>query len=538
MEFAGDAKGPFAVGRTVTDSKAVHGRVHLRLAPATAWWLVMAAITLVAALIRLSHLGAESIWFDEASTWAATRVPVKHFVRVLVEHEVSPPLYFVLMKGWTSVAGDSEVVLRLPSALVGTLTVLILGWLSRGVVGAGPALAGSVLLALSPFHIWYSQEARSYALYTFLILLATIALAVAWESNQRQAWLVYFLSLLAACYTHYFAVYFLVAHASFVAVASLSSVRTSLAHQLLLSRRRIWTVGTATVGVVFLPWLILKSPRHPWSGGNWIQQLWVNTAPLLQLWETTRSIFLGDWYPFAARNWVHLGIIILIGGGMLPTLGKGNSNASGLRIGPMPLSTVVLVPSVVAWAVSQFWPSMIPRYLIPILPAALILVGIGIWRIRSTALRVLVVSALAIGQILSLQHQIREHMRPDVRGLSAYLRACAQPGDGLVVEEWYNTLVFRYYMRDTLPVVVDLLKVKRSSDHEKALELQLAPLKRLWFVKIRNPGDEDTLRLYLDTHYPVTDIGEVFWQIQDVKLYSLAPGTPTGGNACRGRGAG
>ena len=431
------------------DSKLLLSRFLAWLASPAAWWLAMTGITLAAALLRLSRLGEESLWFDEASTWAVLQAPGGDFITAVVRHEVSPPLYFALMKGWTSIAGDSEVVLRLPSALVGTLTVLILGWLARRIAGPGPALVGSFLLALSPFHIWYSQEARSYAVYTFLILLATTALAVAWETNQRQAWRVYSLSLLAACYTHYFAVYFLVGHAAFVALASLSAAKSLPAHQRLLLRGRNWVVCTAVVGLVFIPWLILKAQKHPWSYGNWIRDLWANTPPLLQLWETTKGIFLGNWYPFAARDWVHLGIIILMVGGLLSIIGKADSSASGLPIGPLLLSSVVLVPSIVAWAVSQFRPSMAPRYLIPILPAALILVGIGIWKIHSTALRVLIVSALATGQLLSLQRQIIAPMRPDVRGLSAYLRVCVQPGDGLAVEESYNGLVFRYYMRDT-----------------------------------------------------------------------------------------
>lgn len=173
------------------------------------------------------------------------------------------------------------------------------------------------------------------------------------------------------------------------------------------------------------------------------------------------------------------------------------------------------------------------------LQSALILVGIGIWKIRSTALRVLNLSALAIGQLLTLQDQIIAPTRPDVRGLSAYLRACVQPGDGLMVEEPYNTLVFQYYMRDTLPVVVNLYDVKSRADPSQALEVQLAPLKRLWFAKVRNPGDDDTdtLQPYLDTHYAAAKIGKAFPEIRDVKLYSLASGTPPSGNTCRGRGA-
>lgn len=134
-------------------SQIMRGRLQIWFSSATAWWLAMATVTLVAAVIRLNHLGAESLWYDEASTWEAMKVPARRFVTVLARRAVSPPLYFALMKGWTSVAGNSEVALRLLAVPAVTLTVLALGWLSRHIAGPGPALVGSLLLALSPFHL-------------------------------------------------------------------------------------------------------------------------------------------------------------------------------------------------------------------------------------------------------------------------------------------------------------------------------------------------------------------------------------------------
>lgn len=101
-------------------------------------------------------------------------------------------------------------------------------------------------------------------------------------------------------------------------------------------------------------------------------------------------------------------------------------------------------------------------------------------------------------------------------------------------------LVFQYYMRDRLPVVVNVYDVKGKAEPGKALEVQLTRLKRLWFAKVRNPGDDDTdtLQPYLDTYYSAAKIGRTSRGIRDLKLYSLASGTPPNGNACRGDRAG
>ena len=89
------------------------------------------------------------------------------------DHEAQPPPYFILAWLWVKVFGDGEIGLRSLSALLGTLTIPVAYEAAKLVAGRRVAIAVGALTALSPPLVWYSQEARAYALVAFL---GTVAL--------------------------------------------------------------------------------------------------------------------------------------------------------------------------------------------------------------------------------------------------------------------------------------------------------------------------------------------------------------------------
>ncbi len=113
-----------------------------------------------------------------------------------------PPFYFLALHPWIKAFGTSLFSLRLPSALLGTASVLLLWMLARRECGRGTALLAAALLALSGFHAFWSQMARMYALATFLILLSTWLLIRVVEDGGRRWRVAYTLTTVAALWTH------------------------------------------------------------------------------------------------------------------------------------------------------------------------------------------------------------------------------------------------------------------------------------------------------------------------------------------------
>ena len=132
----------------------------------------LAGVLCLALLVRVVHLGHESIWADEAFTWWWTRQPLAELWGPRAALETNPPLYYSIAWLATRLLGNDELALRLPPALIGTLTVAATFWLGRTIAGNRVGGLAALLAALAAPLVFYAQEARGYAL---LCLLGTVA---------------------------------------------------------------------------------------------------------------------------------------------------------------------------------------------------------------------------------------------------------------------------------------------------------------------------------------------------------------------------
>ena len=173
-------------------------------------WL-LAALLAVAAIVRFATLDHQSFDHDEAVTAIRVLHPGLGDTLSVVSHlERSPPLYYVLIWLWSKLFGIGEVGLRSLSALIGTLTVLPAYLAARELGSRRAGLIAAALVALTPYLVWYSQEARSYALYVFFAAWALCYFARSLnDSSPRNLALWAGASALALC-SHYFAVFLIV----------------------------------------------------------------------------------------------------------------------------------------------------------------------------------------------------------------------------------------------------------------------------------------------------------------------------------------
>lgn len=134
--------------------------------------LLVLGVTTLAFLLRWFRIGSDGLWIDEAfSVWLA-RQPLREMVSWVARVDHHPPLYYALLHGWVDLLGPGQASVRFLSALFGALTVPVIYALGRHLAGERGGLTAALLLALSPFHVRFSQEARMYALLTLLASLA------------------------------------------------------------------------------------------------------------------------------------------------------------------------------------------------------------------------------------------------------------------------------------------------------------------------------------------------------------------------------
>ena len=138
-------------------------------------WLVF-IITLVGGWLRVFKLGSQGFWLDEAfSVWVASH-SVPDMLQWIVKIDPHPPLYYLLLHYWIAFNGDTPYYARLLSALFGAATIPIIYLIGKRLSGMVMGLAAAVLLAFSPFNIFFGQETRMYTLLMFNAAVAIYAL--------------------------------------------------------------------------------------------------------------------------------------------------------------------------------------------------------------------------------------------------------------------------------------------------------------------------------------------------------------------------
>ena len=160
--FAGMTKGYSMFPNLRAGTPGIPGIWRARF---TCWPLV--PILAIASFARFHRIGREPLWIDEGYSWWDARQSFADLWTLVPQCDPHPPLYFLLLKGWIALFGDSAMALRTPSAILGiasTAVVYAAGREVDGERGRGIAWVAALLFALAPFQIYFSNEARPYAL--------------------------------------------------------------------------------------------------------------------------------------------------------------------------------------------------------------------------------------------------------------------------------------------------------------------------------------------------------------------------------------
>lgn len=160
-------------------------------------WLV--GFTLLATFLRLFHLGDWSFWIDEAHTYRNVACSLDHF---WASDFRKYPLSFLLLRCLPDFMQNTEWGMRLPAVFFGIASVPALAIAVRGMVGRRAALLAALFLAVSPWHLYWSQNARAYSMVLFF---GVISLGAFYHGFERRCWpllVAALLSLLVAGFSH------------------------------------------------------------------------------------------------------------------------------------------------------------------------------------------------------------------------------------------------------------------------------------------------------------------------------------------------
>lgn len=428
--------------------------------PAIDWrYLAVAAAALA---LRLPHLSDRSIWYDEASSWQTASYGWHDLLRS-VRLNVHMPLYYLLLKGWMALFGESAASIRGFSVTLGVATVLLMGLFARELFRASAAcvptngngddepaearsfgLVVAMLVALSPVQVFASIEARMYTMGTaFAVLSSWLLLRILRTGGSAGAWTAYGLAALGLLNSHHYGLFSVGAQAVFLGLYLVwlaGAGRGKEASRL--------AIPAAIVGLLIamadLPTLTILRTQV----GRVRQDYWIH--PLT--WEAFGST-IGQFVIPSHDNgprpegWLILAFLAAA----LVVLSVSGRRGEGFVVAS------ALLPMVFSAAASTITPVWAPRYFRFAHLFVLAMVALAIWRVsaRRPALRSCLFGSLAAGllsaNVIFWQNFDLKH-NTGMRGAVATILKQIRPGESIVATDVVQYVTAKFYAKGRAPI--------------------------------------------------------------------------------------
>jgi len=460
--------------------------------------LVLAPILFAALLLRLTGLGARSLWTDEGSTWTAASSPLRELIRLCAQKDASPPLFYLL----TSLAlkiGDTEAWLRSVSVVASLGMVWLTYRIARLAASRSEASLAAVLVALSPHQLMFAQEARTYMTVACFTTWALYLFARAALLDRRRAWLPFVLVSALGLWTQSIALLGVGVQATLIVLTP-------------AGRRNAWRwlLAQAAAFALYAPWIAINlAQASHLSHSHW----YLRTPGGHEVFQVLRAVFLspiplvtpppGATLPgleaFLPRPVAHL---ILTALPIVPLLFGARE---ALRPGPagqvqrFALAGLCL-PLLAVWLVSFKVPLWLPRYFVFLTPMLAVLTARGLWAMRPPGLSYAWTALLLLASGYACFRYSTDYAKEPWRQVVHFIGMNQQPGHAAVLVP-FDVDPFRYYDRRLDPplaaIEVSHPDVPFASDYtprqldemETAARARAASYDQVWVI-VRSPNSE------------------------------------------------
>lgn len=460
-------------------------------------------VLLLALGLRGHSLATRSLWFDEAFSWRLTEFPLVEMVQ-RVGRDNHPPLYFLLLKAWSAVFGVSEWALRGLSVLLGGATIAgiyLFTWeafrrpdetTEQTMRRRRLALFAATAVAFSVFQIRWAWEVRMYTLGTALAAFSSWAFFRALHAppSAVRPWLLFGLLDLLFAYTHYYALFSIVAQALFLAGLLLVASRGS--PQTFFRDPRFWHALLAgeMVALGWLPWLpTFLAQREQVLAAFWGRPV--------RGWDVARACARMLFTPENGRiepseSLMAAGVFTAI---LLAVLWRARGGGWYVFLAAaIPPTVSVLLSRVGMHAFSC-------RYLLFAHLFLLTALGVVVGRISfplGRSLLAVYILAIAVGTYWDFWRALDIDHKPGARGAAAHIDRLRRPGEPVVVASPLFFLPLAYHTTDRRDWYVfapdgGLIHYEgaaaiRSEEIVNTAKLNALPGRRVWVVNMERGG--------------------------------------------------
>ncbi|MFN8472950.1 MAG: glycosyltransferase family 39 protein [Anaerolineae bacterium] len=472
------------------------------------WILVV--LVFLAFVLRVARLDQYPLWSDEFITLDRTNLALRDLLARLPIDQV--PLYFVLVHAWSSVAGSTDFALRFPSVVWGCLGIPLIYQLGRQLFGPRVGIVAALLLAVNPFNIWYSQDARMYSQLTTLSIAALLLLRRAVVTGRRWAWVGYAAAATAALYTHLYAAIPLAAATVYGATwlyTTPSGTRR---------RRRTFLLTQAIVGVLLLPWL--------WRLVDMVEAIDESVNPDLtpSLVEFARLYVFGNTLPGGVTVWLGGAALALFAVGLVSLTRQWFSPAMRPAIVLAWASVVLPAAAMVVIQVSDV--GFHPRYFSGVEGVYILTLAVGAVALtrRRQALGAATLAFVLAATVFSLTlfYTDPTYAKASYTDYLTHILANAGPKDALPIKGASQTKAERY-AGDRLDRIVNLSGrvAQRPQAQVEGMVGEIAAEHRVVWLAIQYPEGPGYVKDWLDEHgYQVQRDQVDDIEVDDIEVYA------------------
>ncbi len=469
------------------------------------FYLTLCLLIAISIGVNLLTVTDQSIRLDESqSLWAATK-SVPGIINY-ISQDVQVPLYELLLHFWIQIFGTNIAIVRGLSFIFFILTLPVLYKVYRQVAGRSMSLLGVTIFSLSPFILWYSNEARMYTMFALATSLDHLFFLQLYKSKGEKGKLGYFLSTLFGMFSHYFFIFFLFTQFIYVAFNTFFNVGSESIKAKLWAKRRFLIRYISLLfldGIFFLPWAIYFI----------FQGIASSTQPLIPI-PTSYDIFatfINFLFGFQSSDvqtlMVSLWPLIVLVLFFIFTRRKSNHV---LYKGYFLLTA--FFPILLIFLLSFFKPIFLSRYLIFVTPSLFFIIA---WILLSYSKRTsYILIAIFLSLLLSLLfYQNLSPFTPvkeNYLGVSQFLDEKATASDLIAVSAPFTIYPVAYTYKGEAGIVTipkwDLyshgaMPAFNLSTFQKNLQSYQEEYNNIFVVLSYDQGYQKDIQHYMDTHY-------------------------------------
>ncbi len=401
-------------------------------------WIII-GILLLSCAVRIIGIAKESYWLDEAISVKQAQASSVNLIE-LVKVEMHMPLYLYLSRGWNDLFGVSEFSLRMLSLIFGVLAVYVIFLLGKRMFNERVGIYSALLLALSPIAIYYSQEARLYTIFMFIVLLSFYMFISYLKYDKFKYLLFYLLVNILMLYTNIFAFVVLGIQALWVLFKNrkyLVSISIAIALSILALMPIILNI-------------LLNYSNYNYVEKNWmfpsIDKIWmmlVHYASGILIFFIIMFVVIFGLRIYLKKSKFILKNVFKISGFNVKSAVNVNDK-SEISNSLLMLFFWVIVPIIFVWLLFIVQPLFHERYLLFTLPAYILLLAFSISQFKSKY-RTGIIFVLVLFSIYAIFVQYQTVNKDDWRTASEFLKNNVKPTDYLLINPYYQQDPLTYY---------------------------------------------------------------------------------------------